>query len=531
MKQQQLKRFFCILLMLSSMYANAVENSCFSPQTFGHTFFSQRPQWSNLARRLVGVTEFLVPCDIDCLNGFLSFTPEYIRSFDRDEIGKYFFFNGTNMMTFGAAGATGVDVFARNFFLNDNFNGIVTALPRVENALLDIDFRLNLDEWVCGLYFEIHAPVTWSSWTVNLTENVITTGTYIETFALGNTSAISSPVLSILAAFNGQQLDTTDFPDLKQVLQFGRVDTSDAMNSQTPETTGQQTRTRLADVEVAFGYNILCGECYHLGFDARVVFPSSNRPNAMFLFEPVAGNGKHYEVGGGVSTHYEFWNNCCDSSFAVWAEADFYTVLKGRQRRIFDLKNTDSTQNVGSNRLLIKRFTGAPADPVLAEILYGPNVLALNCKVRNSLHVEAAVLFDYYRCGFTLDAGYNVWSRSKDLIDHIEQIPPNTYGLAGQTLGTGSTTANNTGSTAQINGTGGEPDPVNIYLSNDQLCICSAATPRSISHKFFAHASYAWENCDYTPFLGLGGEVEFSGNKNSAFDQWGLWIKGGFAFS
>lgn len=501
-----------------------------SPKTFGFTFFSQRPQWSNLARWLVGVTDYLVPCDIDCLNGFLTFTPEYTRSFDRDEIGKFLFYNGTNRMTFGAANTTGVDVFARNFFLNDNFNGIVTALPRVENALLDIQFRLNLDEWIPGLYFNMHSPITWTRWTVNFDQNITSTGSSIAAFALGNPDPFSSPVGSILAAYNGQQLDTMHFPDLKQVLHFGRVDTSDAMNG-SDEVSGVQSKTRLADVEVALGYNFLCDECYHVGADFRVVFPASNRPNAVFLFEPVAGNGKHYEVGAGISAHYEFWNNCCDSSFSVWAEADFYTVLKGRQRRIFDLKNADGTHNVGSSRLLIKKFLGAPDNPQLSEILYGPNVLALNCKVRNSLHTEAALLFDYYRCGFTLDAGYNLWLRTKDKISDIDSIQPNTYGLAGQTTGNGGPTALNTGSSAKINGSGGTPDVVNQYINNSQLFIGSAANPEAISHKFFVHASYAWENCDYTPFLGFGGEVEFSGKRNSALDQWGIWIKGGFAFS
>jgi hypothetical protein len=525
-----LKRFLCLALFTSAAIIYA-SDECSSAKTFGHTFFSQRPQWSNLARRLVGVTEFLVPCDIDCLNGFLSFTPEYTRSFDRDEIGKYFFYNGTNKMTFGSAGATGVDVFARNFFLNDNFNGVLTALPRVENAILDLEFRLNLDEWVCGLYFDVYAPINWTRWSVNFSENVISTGTAIAQFALGNTSALPSPIDSILAAYNGQQLDTTDFPDLKQVLQFGRVDTSDAMNCPTPQASGSQTKTRLADVVTALGYNVFCGERYHFGFDFRVVFPASNRPNAMFLFEPVAGNGKHYEVGGAVSAHYEFWNNCCDSSFTIWAEADFYTILKGRQRRIFDLQNTDGSQNIGSSRLLIKRFDTTGTTPVLKEILFGPNVLALTCKVRNDLHVDAAVLFDYYRCGFTLDTGYNVWSRSKDKICDIEAIPANTFALQGQTTGSNGPTALNTGSTAKINGTGGTADLTNVYISNDQLFIDSAAHPRAISHKFFAHASYAWENCDYTPFLGIGGEAEFSGNKNFALDQWGIWIKAGFAFS
>lgn len=521
---KSLKILFCIACF------TGIGSSFAAVSTYGYTFFSQRPQWSNLPRQWVGVTDYLFPCDCDFLNGYLSCTPEFTRSFDRDEIGKFLFYNGTNMMTFGSAGGTGVDVFARNFFLNDNFNGTLTALPRVENFIFDIQFRLNLDEWLPGLYFDIHGPINWTQWSVNFNEDVITSGTAIAQYALGNTTAFASPINSILAAYNGQTLDPTDFPNLKEILQYGRVDTSDANNGST-KIRGAQTKISLADVETALGYSFLCNDSYHFAVDFRVVFPASNRPTAIFLFEPIAGNGNHYEVGGGTSAHYEFWNNCCDSSFSIWAEGTFYTVLKSRQRRLFDLANADGTQNIGSSRLLIKQFTGAPTAPALNQILFGPNVLALHCKVSNALHAEAMVLFDYYRCGFMLDAGYNLWARTQDKITDIDIIPPNTYGLAGQTLGTGGSTANNTGSTAQINGTGGAADLTNVYISNEQLYIGSAANPTALSHKFFAHANYAWENCDYTPFVGLGGEVEFSGSKNSALDQWGIWIKGGFAFS
>ena len=71
--------------------------------TYGHNFFEQRSQGNDFARRLVGVTpQFLAPCDTDCLNGYFGVVPSYMRSFDRDEVGDYFFFNGTNTMVFGA---------------------------------------------------------------------------------------------------------------------------------------------------------------------------------------------------------------------------------------------------------------------------------------------------------------------------------------------------------------------------------------------------------------------------------------------
>lgn len=523
-----MKKFSLYLLALV-----AITQTSQATSTYGKNFFQQRSQGSNYAREMVGVTHFTAPCDSDCLNGFLAITPEYTRSFDRDEIGKYFFFNGTNTMTFGAAGGEGVDVFARNFFLNDNFQGSVTALPRVSNFLVDFRFRLNLDEWYCGLYFDLYAPIVWTKWDMNLREEVVSTGTFIQQFALGNTGANDrAPNNSIIQAFKGQNLNTAVFPNLLQPLNYGKID-------------GAQTKAGLADLTVALGYNFICDECKHVGVDIRAIFPTGNRPDAEFLFEPIVGNGKHFELGAGVSAHYEIWNNCCDSSFSIWAVGQFYHMFKARQRRIFDLVETGTltgisagcgqpVQNIGSNRLLIKKFSGGPSNPQLTEILYGPNVLARKLKVRNDLHTEVVLLLDYQRCGFTVDFGYNFWGRTKDKVSEVEAIEPNTYGLQGKTLGSNEpapATTNSTGSTARINGTLGNPDLANIYISTDDLSICSVEHPTAFSHKVFAHIGYAWCKCDYTPFLGIGGEVEFSGKENNALDQWGFWIKGGFAFS
>jgi len=495
-------------------------------QTFGRTFFQQRDTTSNTARELIGVTEYLVPCDSDCLNGFATITPQYERSFDRDKIGKYFFYNGTNVMTFGAAGGAGVDVFGRYFFLNDNFNGTVTALPRVENFNLDFRLRLNLDSWLCGLYFDIHAPLTWTRWAMNLDNTTVTSkGTTIDAFAFGNAVATASPVTSITQAYNGQTLNTTAFPDLQKPLQYGRVDDSSS--------SGRKSRTRLADIELAIGWNFWCDECYHLGVDIRTILPTGNRPNAEFLFEPIAGNGKHFELGGGVSGHYEFWNNGCDSSFSVWMQANVYHVFRARQRRIFDLQNADGTQRIGSSRLTIKRFSSPTT--YAGEILFGPNVLALECKVKNDVHSDLSVMFDYQRCGFNFDAGYNFWVWTKDKISNIDDIPANTFAVQGLTLGTGGANANRTGSTANINGTGGAADGAsaadNVFIRNADLSVVSAVHPTAMTHKFFAGVTYAWMHCDYSPFLNLSGSVEFSGRRNNALDLWSVWLKGGFAFS
>ena len=203
-------------------------------------------------------------------------------------------------------------------------------------------------------------------------------------------------------------------------MQYGRVDDS--------TTSGKKSKVGVADIEAVVGYNFLCCDTYHVGIDIRGIFPTGNRPEAIFLFEPICGNGKHFEIGASINAHYEFWNNCCDSSFSGWIQGAIYHVFKAKQRRIFDLNNANGTQNIGSNRLLIKKYSnGAYA----GEVLFGPNVLALECKVSNAVRANLVALFDYKRCGFNLDVGYEFWVRTKDKLVVTQQIPANTYGVAG----------------------------------------------------------------------------------------------------
>ncbi len=90
-----------------------------------------------------------------------------------------------------------------------------------------------------------------------------------------------------------------------------------------------------------------------------------------------------------------------------------------------------------------------------------------------------------------------------------------------------------------------------IFLSSDNINVCNAS--RGFSNKIFAHVSYSWDCECWQPYFGGGAMGEFgpgSGCKkscntptttttdcdstyrctNSAFSQWGIWLKGGFVF-
>lgn len=514
---QMLKKL-CGLALVSVGISQALHAAAAdTPTIFGKSFYNARSHggYNNLPLWMVGETglnRLRYTCDTECINGVLAIGAQYEQTFRGSDIAKYLSFNGTPSMLFGPAGEATTDVFARNFLLNDQFSGTLTMNPLVRNFVLDINFYLGLDEWIPGLWFQIDVPVNWTSWQLRLEETVTSTGLFIAANTFGNTLAASSNLGSIITAVDGQLLNPA-LPQITQTLQYGRINND------------KQRKTSVADVTFILGYNFWLSECGYFGIQGVVVAPTGTRPGAEFLFEPIVGNGKHVEVGGGFTAGYDLWNNGCDQSFGIYAEGYVTHMFRANQRRTFDL----TANGVGSRYLLFKRFTGASPLVYDDAILFGPNVTTLECKVQNDVQGDAAIMFDYKNCGFTFDVGYNVWGRTKDKISITGTIPANTFGVQGGTLTTGGT-INDTQSLSQIDGTFLPADPDAVAITVASLNVDSAAHPSTLSHTVFAHFGYVWENCDYMPFLGVGGRAEFAGKKNTAFNQWGVWLKGGFGF-
>jgi len=57
------------------------------------------------------------------------------------------------------------------------------------------------------------------------------------------------------------------------------------------------------------GYNFLLCPDAHIGVSFYAAAPTGNRPLGAFLFEPIIGNGKHWEVGAGLTSHTNIWKS------------------------------------------------------------------------------------------------------------------------------------------------------------------------------------------------------------------------------
>ena len=556
--KQRFKQLLSIALVTCALTAHAQDTDDRNNSAFGKPYFQARSQGQNLARRLVGDAHELYRCDFDCINGVLAIIPQWSQTFDRHQLGDYFSFRNptaveANFMSFRGslvpgATAANTDVRAENFLLPSNFDGIVELRPNVKNFIADINFRLNLDEWLCGLYFEVDIPVNWTRWSMGLEERVIAAGTNFSIPASNppadNIAPFTwpTPIHTIIEAWTGTFNGQVNFTSVAQPAAVPPLAASPLPNPiqitieemQFARIRGHKSKTGVADLEFVLGYNFFCNDCYHLGANLRVTAPTVTRPDAEFMFEPIVGNGHHVKLGGGLNGHAILWENGCDQSFSLWFDSAFYHEFNARQKRTFDLIGN----GIGSRYLLYKRFTPGAAPNTFEfanTFVPGPNVNTVDSKVKINVSGEAILMFDYQRCGFTFDAGYGIWGRSKEEITIVGEIPPNTFGLLGGTPIDNNVpgAANRTNSQVRINGAGAtaDGDAVQVFTTVDRLDKESAEAPSALSHKVFAHLGYTWEGCDYSPFFGFGGEAEFSGKHNRALDQWSVWVKTGFAFS
>ncbi len=496
------------LFTIGSIYSSSLAQEVNDDHrdTVGKTFFHSRSESLNKAQESAGMANLITWGYDECSNGVFWVTAEIERSFDRHGIGKYLFFNGTDTMKTGTSNGPGIDIFAENFLLNDNFNGAITARPFVTNELLNLSFFCALDFCYPGLYFLAHIPYVNTQWTMDLRETVSTQGTIISANTLGNVAPAPAPFNSMIEAWNGQGT----FFDVKEPLHFARID-------------GKKSKSHIADIELGLGYILLSNECNYFSINIRGIIPTGNRPTGEFVFEPIVGNTHHGQIGAGLLGNFYLWENGCQEFLSILLNANIYTILTSREKRTFDLKNN----GIGSRYLLFKKFSGVD---YAGEIVRGPNILTLDVDTKNRVEADVVLMVEYIRCNLLLDAGYNLWGRSRDHLKLIGSIPENSFGIAGLS-GTAGINRNRTASSTLINGENATSiDPSPVFISNSDIDVESAAHPGAFSHGLFVHIGYIWNDIHYIqPFVGLGSEIEFSGT-NRSFKMWHLWGKIGASF-
>lgn len=544
---------------------------CSTTAAIAHTvapLYSIRSQGVDAARELAGWTQQINLYDKDGAYGTFAITPEYSRSFKPSDINKSLF-NSCNTCPTIAISGSGVanrganDWLADYFYLPTDYQSSLKFNPVIDNFIVDLDFFVGLDACLHGLFFRLHLPIVHTRWDLDFCETTSVAGT--QALAAGYFAADAIPRADLLAnfsqyaaGFTPTSISGTTMNPLRYAKFNGK----------------RHTQTRLAELQAVVGWDFLQDEDYHVGLGVRFSAPTGNAPRGELLFEPIAGNGRHWELGGQFTSHYTFWRSCNENhTIGLYVDANITHLFKAKQKRTFDLKCKPLSRYMLAEKLVSPTdghiaggaTTGTTIPNAQFDNEFTPvaNLTTLNVKVSAAVQGDVVAQFTYAYKGLNWDLGYNFWGRSCEKFDRSCKCPTfqaNTWALKGdaQVYGFHGLVGDDDGflspvalsateSNATIHGgtNAGSSDNRGIDnkqlawdgLSSEPLFSAPAVDPqtntsinpvfidpcnidyvgiRGISNKIYTHVSYQWaEHCNYTPYLGVGGFAEFGSPYNA----------------
>lgn len=543
------------------------------------TYISPRSQSVDAAFELVGWQR-----EINMWHGgdnYWSFTiaPEYKRTFRNARMASYLL-GGQTLFVAGSSYAPctsdcGTRVLADYFGLSRDFKSTVKIQPLITDFLMDFDFYYGMDAVCKGLYLRMHMPIVYTNWNLNYCEGVATCGT--ASFPAGYMAATGVSHDDLPCSLELAMAGDITFGDMKEPLKYGKL-------------RSRQTVIHTSDFQFALGYNPYLTERGHGGFNVRMAAPTGTNSCQEFLFQPVIGNGHHWELGLGLTGHYDaFMSEDAVSILSFYADLNVTHLFSNKTRRSYDL----CANGTGSRYILLERLQLPSKDLFISgdvpttyqyagSLVNAINETTLCSTISVPVQCDFAVKAAYTWRSLTIDLGYNFWYRSKEHLDYRAAFPDNAFALKGDAQiygftatdevavalsatqhaaqlcggqGTGNadfTNANadnavaafspadsalNNLTTADATLIGIAQAPVktsstSIFVSDKDINECSGLAPHAVSNKLFFHMNYTWKTHHAaTPYLGIGGEIEYAHGSlasNSALYQWGAWIKGGF---
>lgn len=587
------------------------------------SYYPIRSQSVNAAREYVGWQQYIFIPDEDRFYGSANLTFEYSRSFRAEQIAKNLFQNsisgcndcGSIIRVSGSTVANrgSRDWLADYFGLPTDFQSILQFNPVIDNYILDFNFFFGFDEFVPGLFFRFHIPVVHTRWDLEFQETIINSGSNDGAYPAGYFTPSLVPLKNMLpnvtAYMQGQN------PSLNNGVKYDNL----VASRFSTECSGLK-QTGVAEIQAILGYSFTNSDEYHVGLGLRVAAPTGTRPNGTYLFQPIVGNGKHWELGGNLTAAYTFWHSMDAHSHAsIQTVANITHMFNAHQTRSFDLCGEPNSRYMLAERMSTpvkydlagEPSTGYPIPAIyqfqnefspLANITQSDVAVAIG--VQADILLAVTCIFNNY----SLDIGYNFWGQTGEKIKLREGCAPDNlngrnwalkgdafvygfeelYAVNPQVIALSATErcatihqgtngsldglntmidnalpavgdANTMGGAYPLYPSTGYPDEYPYLQTNTSIqpititeCDLDLSGTKSLSNKFFAHLSYSWLDCeDWTPYLGIGGEVEFGKQgraNNSPITSscntkccgetvecgtcfWGVWLKGGFTFN
>jgi hypothetical protein len=516
-----------VLLLLAGITpALPLVGDCACKNT-SHTFFSVRPQYQSASPERVSL--FHNPEQHD--NGWgaaieLAFFGG--RSTNNQGLAKFFMpFCKTTLQVDEDPNAD-TDLVAQNFGI-DTVNGIN---PLATAPAFSSTFRINPRQstfgigftyrqdfpwlasfWDCGnnLWFEISTPLTRVANRVDIIENVINDGGGAATGVVGLPSD-QTPVANMTEAFN------------QSSWLYGKIETGKT-----------HTKWGLADIEAKIGWEWPRTEVCSVEAYVGVVIPTGTKPHAVWVFEPIVGNNRHFGIMSGGSAHFKLWGNDC-WTLACDIDSDCRYLFSRNERRSFDLKYRPWSRYLEIYSDISQAQQAANLNTagnlVAANLLDSPgiNLFTQELKVKPRFISTSNIALTLARSCYDLEVGYNIFFRQAECVKFAKPFP--TGAAVKASVGQGRTnslrTINN--NLNALNDTVfSVANYTNAIIQQSDIDLESASHPAVLAYTIYAALGYRMEDYCNPMFAGLGGSYEF-GDDNVVLKRWNIWGKWGISF-
>ncbi len=470
-----------VSLLLISSASMALAHSSATP------YFNIRSQSANLALEMVGQEEYINRYESDGNYTVFSLTPAYQQSFDKSALACCLF--GNDLVKCGDCSQLTIsgsefakrgdkDWLADYFGLPTDFKSTIQFNPRISNVLVDANFYLGLDEWWHpGMFFKMHIPFVHTRWELDYCETFSAKGTNNHPFGYfsGNNPATGSPnfctdgignVRSELLCSAENFFSDCKSPSLSNNLTYGPLEGTptncetliDSLDTIVYSDCivfeplnfarwagcdcSPLTKSGVAEWRFTLGYNAYMNDKFHVGFGVTGAAPTGNRPHGQFLFEPIIGNGNHWELGGQFTSHYRFWQSEDEEkSFTGYLDANLTHLFKTRQTRSFDLKGKPNSRYMLAQKLgnpcflgnatlqkCIESSTNSERHGLVTSGLtkaasqfknvFTPvaNLTTVDVDVNIGAQIDLVLMLNYTTHNWSFDLGYNLWARTCERI-------------------------------------------------------------------------------------------------------------------
>lgn len=533
-----MKKIICYRLVLFLVLVCGALNAS-SEAVASKTFFMPRPLASDLAMLNACTHDFIFKHE-PAPQFFINFTAFYQDAMNHGDLARYFMpackrelviagafadlepdISGTWLQIAGKNTPNGAGGFPLDgvttrsdveLYLNE-YSSKISMSPTYQNYGFLMQSYHNLDRCAKRLWCSFDFPFMQAETAVNPSEcdieNAATTRSMVSDFII---SAVLNSVQRHERATLQQSLSALEAINNPE-WSYGKI------------TRCSQKLAGLADIQFKLGYDLLRYSAFRLNPYVRLSIPTSAKPTARYMFEPVLGNAGHWGLGAGVFADVAFVRGE-SFNFALSAGIDYLYVLSADERRSMDLVN-----NGDWSRYLLVVDTRNEPDPNTRTLYPGINFFTRKVNVRPKHDVNILGSLRMGFSGFFFEGGYNLWVKSAEEVCLKDGLPEG-IAIAGTSFGARDTAEAfqiSTFSTANISShisSTSADTPANrpVVLTSADLNTASAAHPKRVTHKLFVSlgADAMW--AENPVRLAVGGSYEF-GDRNKSLDLWGLFVK------